>query len=61
MFIDPQLGRVGITEQEARAKRMNFRVAKLPMAHVARAIETSEMKGIMKAIVLSDFVHEQYC
>lgn len=51
IFIDPQLGRVGITEQDAKAKRMNFKVARLPMAHVARAIETSETRGIMKAIV----------
>ena len=51
MFIDPQLGRVGITEQEARTKRMNFKVAKLPMAHVARAIETSQTSGVIKAIV----------
>jgi pyruvate/2-oxoglutarate dehydrogenase complex dihydrolipoamide dehydrogenase (E3) component len=51
MYIDPQLGRVGITEQEARSKGMNIEIAKLPMSHVARAIETNEKRGLMKAIV----------
>jgi pyruvate/2-oxoglutarate dehydrogenase complex dihydrolipoamide dehydrogenase (E3) component len=54
MFTDPQLGRVGITEQEARKKGMNIQVATLPMSHIARAIETGETKGLMKAIVDAD-------
>jgi len=49
VFMDPQLGRVGLTEREA--SRLNFRVAKLPMASVARAIEMSETRGFIKAIV----------
>jgi pyruvate/2-oxoglutarate dehydrogenase complex dihydrolipoamide dehydrogenase (E3) component len=51
LFIDPQLGRVGCTEAEARAKRENIRVAKMPMNHVARALEVDETRGFMKAIV----------
>ncbi|MFZ6013897.1 MAG: FAD-containing oxidoreductase, partial [Bacteroidota bacterium] len=51
MFIDPQLGRVGITEQEAKEKNYKIRVAKLSIKNVARAIETSETRGVMKAIV----------
>lgn len=51
VFIDPQLGRVGLTETEARARGLNIRVAKLPMASVARAIEMSETRGFMRAIV----------
>jgi dihydrolipoamide dehydrogenase len=51
MFTDPQLGRVGITESEARNKGLNIKVAKLPMDHVARAIETGDTRGMMKAIV----------
>ena len=51
MFTDPQLGRVGITEQEARGKGLQIKVAKLSMAHVARAIETGDTRGIMKAVV----------
>lgn len=51
VFIDPQLGRVGLTEAEARAKGHAFCIAKLPMTRVARAIEVDEMRGFMKAIV----------
>ncbi len=51
MFTDPQLGRVGITEQQAKDKGLNIKVAKLPMAHVARAIETGDTRGLMKAVV----------
>jgi pyruvate/2-oxoglutarate dehydrogenase complex dihydrolipoamide dehydrogenase (E3) component len=51
VFIDPQLGRVGLSEAEARAQGRSIRVAKLPMSSVARALETDETRGFMKAIV----------
>ena len=51
VFIDPQLGRVGLTETQARARNMKFRVAKMPMNYVARALEVDETRGFMKAIV----------
>lgn len=51
LFIDPQLGRVGLTEQQARAQGRAIRVAKMPMSHVARALEVDETRGFMKAIV----------
>jgi pyruvate/2-oxoglutarate dehydrogenase complex dihydrolipoamide dehydrogenase (E3) component len=51
IFIDPQLGRIGLTEQAARAQGRAFRVAKLPMSRVARARVLHEMRGFMKAIV----------
>jgi pyruvate/2-oxoglutarate dehydrogenase complex dihydrolipoamide dehydrogenase (E3) component len=51
MFIDPQLGRVGMTEHEARAQGRAIRVAKLPMSAVIRAIETGETRGFMKVVV----------
>lgn len=54
MFTDPQLGRVGITEQQARKDGLNIKVAKLPMSYVARAIETGDTRGIMKAVVDAD-------
>ena len=54
MFIDPQLGRVGMTEREARAQGRAIRVAKLPMSAVIRALETGETRGFMKAIVDAD-------
>jgi len=53
VFIDPQLGRVGLTETEARKRGLSIRVAKLPMSHVARAIEMSETRGFIKAVVES--------
>jgi pyruvate/2-oxoglutarate dehydrogenase complex dihydrolipoamide dehydrogenase (E3) component len=51
IFMDPQLGRVGLTEKEARAQGRSIRVAKLSMANVARGIEFGETRGLMKAIV----------
>ena len=51
VFIDPQLGRIGLSEHEARRQGLPIRVAKLPMSSVARAIETDETRGFMKAIV----------
>ena len=51
IFIDPQLGRIGLTEQAARAQGRAFRVAKLPVTHAARARALDEMRGFMKAIV----------
>ena len=53
IFIDPQLGRVGLTEREAKERGYEFRIAKLPMSHVARALEIEETNGFMKAIVES--------
>lgn len=51
VFIDPQLGRVGLTEKEVKSAGYNYKIAKLPMKHVARALETGETNGFMKAIV----------
>ena len=54
VFIDPQLGRVGLTEREARAQGHSIRVAKMPMTWVARTLEMDETRGFMKAIVDAD-------
>jgi pyruvate/2-oxoglutarate dehydrogenase complex dihydrolipoamide dehydrogenase (E3) component len=51
VYIDPQLGRVGLSESEAREQKRNIRVAKMSMKHVARALEVDEARGFMKAIV----------
>ena len=51
VFIDPQLGRIGINETEAKEKSLDFRVGTLKMKNVARAIEMSETRGFIKAIV----------
>jgi pyruvate/2-oxoglutarate dehydrogenase complex dihydrolipoamide dehydrogenase (E3) component len=42
---------VGLTENEAAARGLDFRVATMPMASVSRAIEISETRGFMKALV----------
>jgi pyruvate/2-oxoglutarate dehydrogenase complex dihydrolipoamide dehydrogenase (E3) component len=51
LFIDPQLGRVGLGEQEARKQGLDIRVATMPMSYVARALEVDEPRGFMKAVV----------
>jgi pyruvate/2-oxoglutarate dehydrogenase complex dihydrolipoamide dehydrogenase (E3) component len=54
VYIDPQLGRIGLTEEQARAQNKKVRVARMPMTSVARATETGETRGFMKAIVDAD-------
>lgn len=51
LFIDPQLGRVGLTEAEAREAGFEVEVATLPMSKVARAIERDETRGLTRAVV----------
>jgi pyruvate/2-oxoglutarate dehydrogenase complex dihydrolipoamide dehydrogenase (E3) component len=51
VYIDPQLGRVGMTETEARAQGRRIRIAKMPMSYVARALEMDEPRGFMKAVL----------
>lgn len=53
VYTDPQLGHIGLHEHEARSKypERNIKVAKMPMSYVARALETDESRGIMKAVV----------
>jgi pyruvate/2-oxoglutarate dehydrogenase complex dihydrolipoamide dehydrogenase (E3) component len=51
VFIDPQLGRVGLSESEASEQGLDFKVASMPMNYVTRAIETDESRGMMKAVV----------
>ena len=51
MFTDPQLGRIGLSEDQAKEKRLKFKIATLPMQKVARATETGETRGLIKVIV----------
>jgi pyruvate/2-oxoglutarate dehydrogenase complex dihydrolipoamide dehydrogenase (E3) component len=51
VFTDPQLGRVGLTEREARARGCKLKIGKVPMRYVARAIERDETAGFMKLVV----------
>lgn len=54
VFIDPQLGRVGLSETEARERDYSVLVGKMPMSYVARALEVDESRGMMKVVVDAD-------
>ncbi|KND89042.1 putative pyridine nucleotide-disulfide oxidoreductase RclA [Tolypocladium ophioglossoides CBS 100239] len=56
VYTDPQLGHVGLHEHEARTEfpGRKIQVASMPMAYVARALETDESRGLMKAVVDAD-------
>jgi pyruvate/2-oxoglutarate dehydrogenase complex dihydrolipoamide dehydrogenase (E3) component len=51
LYIDPPLGRVGMSEHEARASGRKVRVGMRPMTGVSRAIEKGETQGFMKIVV----------
>jgi pyruvate/2-oxoglutarate dehydrogenase complex dihydrolipoamide dehydrogenase (E3) component len=53
VYTDPQLGHIGLHEHEAQAKypERSIKIAKMPMSYVARALETGETRGMMKAVV----------
>ena len=51
LYIDPPLGRVGMTEAQARATGRPLLIAKRPMTRVSRAIEKGETQGFMKVVV----------
>lgn len=51
VYTDPELGRVGLSEREAKEQGRSVRVAKMPMSGVARALEMDESRGFMKALV----------
>lgn len=50
-YIDPQFARVGMSESEARKAGRDIRIARMLMENVARALETDEPRGVMKAVV----------
>ncbi len=54
LFVDPPLGRVGLTETQARAGGHKIRVGKRPMTRVHRAVEKGEPQGFMKVVVDAD-------
>jgi pyruvate/2-oxoglutarate dehydrogenase complex dihydrolipoamide dehydrogenase (E3) component len=51
MFIDPELGRVGLGEAEAKRRGIAIRVARLPMSSVLRARTIGETRGFMKMLI----------
>jgi pyruvate/2-oxoglutarate dehydrogenase complex dihydrolipoamide dehydrogenase (E3) component len=54
LFIDPPLGRAGMSEKEARASGRRVLIGKLPMTRVGRAREAGETQGFMKVLVDAD-------
>ena len=54
MFTDPELARIGLSETEARRLGIPYRVAKLPMAAVLRAMTISETRGFMKVLIATE-------
>ena len=54
LFVDPPLGRVGMSEKEARASGRNVLMATRPMKHIARAREKDETAGLVKIMVDAD-------
>lgn len=54
MFTDPQLGRVGLNETEAKRAGVAYRVSRIPMAVVLRARAISETRGFLKALIDAD-------
>lgn len=57
LFTDPEFARVGLSEREAQAKGMPYRLFKIPMEGVLRARTLSETRGFLKALVAADSDH----
>lgn len=51
VYSDPQLGRIGLTEKEARKQSLRFRVARLQMTETARGLESEQSLGFWKVLV----------
>jgi pyruvate/2-oxoglutarate dehydrogenase complex dihydrolipoamide dehydrogenase (E3) component len=54
LYVDPPLGRAGLTEAEARAKGHRVRIGVRPMTRVGRAVEKGETRGFIKVVVDRD-------
>jgi pyruvate/2-oxoglutarate dehydrogenase complex dihydrolipoamide dehydrogenase (E3) component len=54
LFTDPELAHVGLTESEAQAQGVSYRIARMPMAMVFRAQTLSETRGFVKALIGAD-------
>lgn len=51
LYTDPELGRVGMTEKEARAAGYKLKIGSVPTSYIARAIERDETAGIIKIVI----------
>jgi pyruvate/2-oxoglutarate dehydrogenase complex dihydrolipoamide dehydrogenase (E3) component len=54
LFTDPELAHVGLTEAEARARDVSYRIARMPMAMVLRTHTLAQTRGFMKALIGAD-------
>jgi pyruvate/2-oxoglutarate dehydrogenase complex dihydrolipoamide dehydrogenase (E3) component len=54
LFTDPELAHVGLRESDAKAKKISYRLAKVPMSMVLRTHTLSEMRGFMKVLIGDD-------
>jgi pyruvate/2-oxoglutarate dehydrogenase complex dihydrolipoamide dehydrogenase (E3) component len=54
LFTDPEFARIGLTEKEAKAQGIAYRLFKVPMEAVMRATTLSETRGFLKALVEAD-------
>jgi pyruvate/2-oxoglutarate dehydrogenase complex dihydrolipoamide dehydrogenase (E3) component len=54
LFTDPELAHVGLSESEAQAKNIPYRISRMPMAKVFRALTLSETRGFIKALIGDD-------
>ena len=54
MFLDPEVATVGMNEQQARSKDLDYRLVKLDYSTVARAIAMRQTEGFIKILVTDD-------
>src|SRR5580698_9570661 len=54
LFTDPEFGRIGMSEKEAKKKGLAYRLFKVPMTHVLRARSLMETRGFLKCLVERD-------
>jgi pyruvate/2-oxoglutarate dehydrogenase complex dihydrolipoamide dehydrogenase (E3) component len=54
VFTDPQLGRIGLSESQAKEQKIEYRVSKLPVRNIGRAQQTGQMTGFWKVLVGPD-------
>ncbi len=51
IFTDPELAQIGLSERQAKERGIAYRLAKMPMENVLRALPLSETRGFMKALI----------
>jgi len=54
VFTDPALGRIGLSETQAKDQKIDYRVSKIPVRIISRAQQTGESAGFWKVLVGPD-------